>query len=124
MGFRNAKIEATIGGELREFKFGMDASEMLTELIKSDQGFLQNPYSLNKKLFYIGLKFGGSVLPKTFKESKIGDWIDEMSQSDYEAVKSHAQQCLGFTIEEVFGGMEAVVKALQENPKELTSEPS
>jgi hypothetical protein len=99
MSSRSKKIEATIGGKVMTFRYGMSAFEMLQDFIGKKPDLLNNTFTLLNLLFYIGLKSGYSgSFPNEYSLAKLPDLIDEMEDDEYELVKEHALQCLGFTM--------------------------
>jgi len=81
----NSDITVKIGGKKRTFRFGINAhmiyERTLMKMEISDLGVII-------ALFYAGLKAKEAVnsLPDDFSLETVGDWIDDMSEQDYEQV--------------------------------------
>lgn len=81
----NSDITVKIGGKKRTFRFGMNANSIyertLMKMDMTDSGAII-------ALFYAGLKAKEAInsLPDDFSLETVGDWIDDMSEQDYEEV--------------------------------------
>jgi hypothetical protein len=111
-------ITLEIGGERRVVKIGMKASEMMTDMMLNDQNGYVNTYKRNTRCVYVGLKNSKNVLPETFSEDVVADWIDDLSKKDKVQLLDFVTEAMGFIMREVTGGS----KKLTEQTEVLTAD--
>jgi hypothetical protein len=89
------EISAKIGGKKRFFRFGMNANSIYQKMITSGQATTDQEMII--ALFYAGLKSKELInkLPDDFSLDLVGDWIDEMEETEYKDVLAAAMEAFG-----------------------------
>jgi len=91
-------MEVNLGGQLRKVKMGMATyQKVATWLLEDPQGIF-NPVTRPLKAVFFGLQHSANALPKDFNEETLMDWIDDMEQSEWDALEVFAEESMGFML--------------------------
>lgn len=88
MNLFRAEVEVPIGGKVRLLKFGINQLAIFTEKNKISLGEVEMSIAQIRDLFWSALVCGAKKKKETvdFDEWDVGEWIDEMEESDFNKV--------------------------------------
>lgn len=96
MNLFRAEVEVPIGGKTRLFKFGINQLAIYSEKHNLNLSELEMGMSQIRDLFWSALVAGARKNKEEidFDEWDVGEWIDDMEQSDFDKVVSAMNQSM------------------------------
>lgn len=88
MNLFRAEVEVSIGGQVRLFKFGVNQLAIYSEKHNLSLSEVEMGMAQMRDLFWSALVAGAKKKKEEvdFDEWDVGEWIDEMEQSDFDKV--------------------------------------
>lgn len=96
MNLFRAEVEVPIGGKTRLFKFGINQLAIFSEKHSLNLSEVEMGMSQIRDLFWSALVAGARKRKEEvdFDEWDVGEWIDEMEQSDFDKVVNAMNQSM------------------------------